>query len=167
MAIFRDVPRRDMTLREIEKYLEIMTGCLQKHTEFQMVFEGIDLWHHKIVAVEAEEEDNQQIIAVEITMVLRISNNTLPSNLLGNLISVTIEENEAELLSLLNEQGGFYTYFKDIDGVNSYAIEYVTNLPTPSPTTLQDYLDKGQASTANIEVNPFPTFFPTVPTTQQ
>lgn len=165
-----------MTSRETEKYLAIMTGYLRKHTALQMVIEGIDLWHHKTVMVDAEEdteegsststqvsrgtkgtregnekEDIPQITAVEITMIVRISLNTLPSNLLGNLISVTIEENEAELLSLLNEQSAFYSYFKEMDGVNSYVIEQVTNPPTLRPTTLQEYLNNQQVLTT-VEV---------------
>jgi len=81
-----------------------------------------------------------QVVAVEITMILRISIAFLPDNLLGKLAAAEINENQPELLSLLHTESAFYTYFKNMDGIMSRTIERVTEVPTPRPTTLEQYL---------------------------
>eukprot|EP00579_Thalassiosira_antarctica_P025322 CAMPEP_0202023036 /NCGR_PEP_ID=MMETSP0905-20130828/50935_1 /ASSEMBLY_ACC=CAM_ASM_000554 /TAXON_ID=420261 /ORGANISM="Thalassiosira antarctica, Strain CCMP982" /LENGTH=235 /DNA_ID=CAMNT_0048585323 /DNA_START=197 /DNA_END=900 /DNA_ORIENTATION=+ len=157
ISVFRNVPERDMTEREIGIFLEVMTEFLTRHTQSSMVIDGIDLWHHKLaladavtgessstqvseknrksnVKVKAKKESIPQVTAVEITLILRISFAFLPENMLGNLAAVEIDENQSELLSLLNEQSAFYTYFKEMDGVESRTIEYVTDAPTLRPT---------------------------------
>lgn len=144
-----------MTEREIGIFLEVVTEFLTRHTQSTMVIDGIDLWHHKLTLadavtgessstqvsekkrksnVKAKKESIPQVTAVEITLILRISIALLPEKLLGNLAAVEIDENQSELLSLLNEQSAFYTYFKEMDGVESRAIEYVTDAPTLRPT---------------------------------
>ena len=154
ISVFRNVPRRDMTSREIEKYIDITTAFLKRYTENSMVIEGIDMWHHKMTSADADTADGRglkkrnkpkempQVPAVEITIIIRISVATLPLEYLGNLAAVTIDENQAELLALLNEQSAFYTYFKVMDGVQSMAVESVTKAPTEQPTTTQHYLEK-------------------------
>lgn len=159
-----------MTSREIEKFLEITTEFLRRHTQSSMVIEGVELWHQKLTLAdakegsvtweeeevrEAEQEDLNispddegeqttdmsmspskrrklndkkklskgqpkheqkvevpKVTAVEITLIIKISVSTLPQNLLGNMAAVAMNENQEELLSLLNEQAAFYTYFK-------------------------------------------------------
>jgi len=91
-----------------------------------------------------------QVVAVEITMILRISIAFLPDNLLGKLAAAEINENQSELLSLLHTESAFYTYFKNMDGIMSRTIERVTEVPTPRPTTL----DSQQVSVAADDVEP-------------
>ena len=174
ISVFRNVPERDMTSREIEKFLDITMAFLVKHTSGSMTIEGIDLWHQKLIMVDADmdvtgsskvsrgnerslqqtrdlqakqqhEEDIPQVTAVEVTMILRISVANLPLDYLGDLAAVTIDNEQAEYLALLNEQSAFYTYFKEMDGIQSTAIERVTNAPTEQPTTTQHYLDMEEA----------------------
>ena len=174
ISVFRNVPERDMTSREIEKFLDITMAFLVKHTSGSMTIEGIDLWHQKLTMIDADidatgsskvsrgnerslqqtrdlqakqqhEEDIPQVTAVEVTMILRISVATLPLEYLGDLAAITIDNEQAEYLALLNEQSAFYTYFKEMDGIQSIAIERVTNAPTEQPTTTQHYLDMEEA----------------------
>ena len=79
------------------------------------------------------------VAAMDVTLILRVSFANLPPNLLGNMASVAIEENEQELLDLLHEQQAFYTFFKLVDGVSSRTILEVTPPPTPEPTTVAHY----------------------------
>jgi len=69
-----------------------------------------------------------QVTAMEVTLVLRIIAN-LPSNLLGSMASMAIQENEQELIHLLHQQQAFYTFFKLVDGVGSRVIDQVTPPP--------------------------------------
>lgn len=200
-----------MTGREIEKFLEIATEFLKRHTQSSMVIEGVELWHQKLTLVDAKEgsvtweqddgeseEDVQvtadesgeeptdmsaapskrrmlsnddmkkvskehfknhqeveviQVTAVEITLVIKISVSTLPENLLGNMAAVAMNENQEELLSLLNEQAAFYTYFKHMDGIQSHSVEFVTKAPTLSPTTYQ-YFVSNQVIQTDVETAP-------------
>jgi len=182
VTTLRNVPDREMTVREVEKYVEIMTTFLRRHTESSMTLDGIDWWHGQLTQVdakegtvaegaegdeegedgddekeqeEAEEQSPQvarganrrqlqknkrppatpQVVAMDITLILRISISTLPIEMLGNMAKVAIEENEEELLALLREQQAFYTFFKSADGVACKVIEEVTNPPTLSPIT--------------------------------
>ncbi|KAL7542699.1 hypothetical protein ACHAXR_012004 [Thalassiosira sp. AJA248-18] len=174
VSVIRNVPDRDMTEREIEKFLDIMKTFLTRHTQSSMVIDGIDLWHHKLTMADGDDTVDSsttsqvvsrgtlekrkgnantarkntipQVTAVEITMILRISITFLPLNLLGNLAAVSIDENQSELLALLNEQSAFYTYFRDMDGIQSHSIDYVTDPPTLRPTTQQQYLDNQELS---------------------
>ena len=147
---------------------------LAKHTSGSMTIEGIDLWHQKLTMFDADidatgsskvsrgderslqqtrdrqakqqhEEDIPQVTAVEVTMILRISVANLPLEYLGDLAAITIDNEQADYLALLNEQSAFYTYFKEMDGIQSIAIERVTNAPTEQPTTTQHYLDMEEA----------------------
>jgi len=95
-----------------------------------------------------------QVVAVEITMILRISIAFLPENLLGKLAAAEINENQSELLSLLHTERAFYTYFKDMDGIMARSIERVTEVPTLRPTTLEQYLDNQEVSVAADDVEP-------------
>lgn len=95
-----------------------------------------------------------QVVAVEITMILRISIAFLPDNLLGKLAAAEINENQPELLSLLHTESAFYTYFKNMDGIMSRTIERVTEVPTPRPTTLEQYLASREVSVAADDVEP-------------
>ena len=133
-----------------------------------------NLWHQKVTMVDADvdaigsskvsrgnerslqqtrdrqakqqhEEDIPQVTAVEVTMILRISVANLPLEYLGDLAAITIDNEQADYLALLNEQSAFYTYFKEMDGIQSIAIERVTNAPTEQPTTTQHYLDMEEA----------------------
>ena len=80
-----------------------------------------------------------KVQAMDVTLVLRVSLSNLPINLLGNMASVAIEENEQELLNLLHQEQTFYTFFKLIDGVDSRTIDELTKAPTVSPTTRAYY----------------------------
>ena len=190
ITTLRNVPGRNMTPREIEKYIEILAAFLKRHTESTMVLDGIDLWHQELTTTEAKEgtfvssptgvdvADEEEtakspqvargannrylaeqeeagpvvpkrkkkkgpvitmVAAMDVTLILRVSFANLPPNLLGNMASVAIEENEQELLDLLHEQQAFYTFFKLVDGVSSRTILEVTPPPTPEPTTVAHY----------------------------
>ncbi|EJK50247.1 hypothetical protein THAOC_30810 [Thalassiosira oceanica] len=65
VATLRNVPKRDMTSREVEKYIEILTAFLRRHTEQSMVIEGIEFWHQHLLVLpamveELEEEDAEE-----------------------------------------------------------------------------------------------------------
>lgn len=158
VSLIRNTPRRSMIGREAEKFVEIMTTFLSKHTEKSMDLEGVDLWHHKPVMVDAgifaegsarrrtnnkkakdakEEDTSEEVPAVEITMILRINDSTLPESLLGNYAAIQIDENQEELLLLLKEMSVFYSYFKNMDSITSHSIDYVTDPPTLQPTVVQ------------------------------
>jgi len=217
VSIFRNAPERDMTSREIEKFLEITTEFLRRHTQSSMVIEGVEIWHQKLTLADAkegsvtweeeeeeeEEEDGEaeqedlnvfpvdegeqttgmsmspsirrrlndkknfskgqlkheqkvdvpKVTAVEITLIIKISVSTLPENLLGNMAAVAMNENQVELLSLLNEQAAFYTYFKHMDGIQSNSVDFVTKAPTLSPTTYQFFLSN-QVIETDVETVP-------------
>ena len=174
ITTLRNVPDRSMNDREGEKYIEILTKFLQRHTGGSMTVAGIDVWHQEIKMMDAaegyvaEEEDQSagpqaqvakrgatkqrrelqrkkkpeeeipQVHAMEITLILLVSLSNLPTNLLGNMANVAIEEHEQELLDLLHEQQAFYTFFRDTDGIFSRTLDEdkLTNAPTLSPTTM-------------------------------
>mmetsp|Transcript_11107 Transcript_11107/g.22093 ORF Transcript_11107/g.22093 Transcript_11107/m.22093 type:complete len:1137 (-) Transcript_11107:90-3500(-) len=54
ITILRNVPERDLTPRELEKFLEIALTFLRRHTEDSMSIEGLELYHQKLVKVDAE-----------------------------------------------------------------------------------------------------------------
>ncbi len=54
ITTLRNVPERDMTLRESEKYIELLIAFLRKHTGTTMVLQGIDLWHQELIVVDAK-----------------------------------------------------------------------------------------------------------------
>ena len=56
-ATLRNVPKRDMTSREVEKYIEILTIFLRRHTEQSMVIEGIEFWRQKMLVLPAMVEE--------------------------------------------------------------------------------------------------------------
>lgn len=43
-----------MTLRESEKYIDLLIAFLRKHTGTTMVLQGIDLWHQELIVVDAK-----------------------------------------------------------------------------------------------------------------
>lgn len=47
------MPERDLTPRELEKFLEIALTFLRRHTEDSMTIEGLELYHQKLVKVDA------------------------------------------------------------------------------------------------------------------
>jgi len=54
ITILRNVPERDLTPRELEKFLEIALTFLRRHTEDSMSIEGLELYHQKLVKVDAK-----------------------------------------------------------------------------------------------------------------
>ena len=190
-----------MTLRESEKYIELLIIFLRRHTGTTMVLDGIDLWHQELITVDAKpgsivanatdeesfgetsqiEEDAAQtpqvsrsdediwtrrlkgsetanegptapkkkqtpkVMAMQVTLILRFTFSNLPSNLLGSMASVTIQEHEQNLLDLLHEQQAFYTFFKVVDGVGSIVIDQVTPTPTDTPTSYAYFLTQQEA----------------------
>jgi len=53
ITILRNVPERYLTPRELEKFLEIALTFLRRHTEDSMAIEGLDLYHQKLLKVDA------------------------------------------------------------------------------------------------------------------
>ena len=53
ITILRNVPERYLTPRELEKLLEIALTFLRRHTEDSMAIEGLDLYHQKLLKVDA------------------------------------------------------------------------------------------------------------------
>ena len=51
----RNVPARDMTPRETDKYIEPLIVFLRRYTGTTMVLDGIDMWHHEMTVVDAKE----------------------------------------------------------------------------------------------------------------
>ena len=93
-----------------------------------------------------------QVTAMEVTLVLRIAFANLPSNLLGSMASMAIQENEQELIHLLHQQQAFYTFFKLVDGVESMVIDQVTPPPTDRPTSNAYYNAQQEALMAEQDV---------------
>ena len=60
VATLRNVPKRDMTSREVEKYMEILTIFLRRHTEQSMVIEGIEFWHQHLLVLPAKVEEVEE-----------------------------------------------------------------------------------------------------------
>jgi hypothetical protein len=92
--------------------------------------------------IKEKEEEKPQVPAMEITLILRISVSNLPSNLLGSMASVTIQEHKHVLINLLQEQQAFYSFFRLVDGVESRVIDEVTFPPTDSPTSLAYFTEQ-------------------------
>ncbi len=57
ITILRNVPERYLTPRELEKFLEIATTFLRRHTEDSMTIEGLDMYHQKLLKVDAASCD--------------------------------------------------------------------------------------------------------------
>lgn len=55
ITTLRNVPDREMTVRELEKYIDILTRFLRRHTESSMVIDGIDYWHAERFPMDAKE----------------------------------------------------------------------------------------------------------------
>lgn len=91
-----------------------------------------------------KEEAVPQTTAMQITLIVMVSFSFLPEEHLAKLAVVTIEENEIELMTLLQEQSAFYTYFKPLSGVTSNVVFALTPPPTSAPTTLAFYLANNQ-----------------------
>ena len=53
ITILRNVPERYLTPREEEKFLEIALTFLRRHTEDSMAIEGLELYHQKLIKVDA------------------------------------------------------------------------------------------------------------------
>jgi hypothetical protein len=53
ITILRNVPERDLTPRELEKFIEIALTFLRRHTEDSMSVEGLELYHQKLMKVDA------------------------------------------------------------------------------------------------------------------
>lgn len=56
IAILHNVPERDLTAREEEKFLEIALKFLRRHTEDSMTIEGLELYHQKLMKVDADPD---------------------------------------------------------------------------------------------------------------
>lgn len=54
ITILRNVPERDLTPRELEKFLEIALTFLRRHTEDSMTIEGLEFYHQKLLKVDAK-----------------------------------------------------------------------------------------------------------------
>lgn len=186
----RNVPERQMTDRESEKFIEILSAVLKRYAGTIMIVDGIDVWHQELTVVDAKEgyvaatnitneeyeenlgnssaavdgkqrdrrikaydsrptgpikikeEEKPQVPAMEVTLILRISVSNLPSNLLGSMASVTIQEQKHILIDLLQEHQAFYSFFRLVDGVESRVIDEVTFPPTDSPTSLEYFVQQ-------------------------
>ena len=55
VTTLRNVPARDMTPRETEKYIELLIVFLRRYTGTTMVLDGIDMWHQEMTVVDAKE----------------------------------------------------------------------------------------------------------------
>ena len=55
VTTLRNVPKRGMTDREAEKFIEIITLFLQRHTDSSMVLAEVELWHQEIIMMDAAE----------------------------------------------------------------------------------------------------------------
>ncbi len=168
IAILRNVPERYLTPRELEKFLEIATTFLRRHTEDSMTIEGLDMYHQKLLKVDAASCDEVtaqvsspkkqarafttegsfqkgsskcQVWGMEVTLIARVSFAFLPHNLLGSMAAVAFEEHAQEFLDLLHEQQAFYTFFKIMDGVSAVGVQELTPPPTESPTTYAYFLE--------------------------
>ena len=221
VTTLRNVPARDMTPRETEKYIELLIVFLRRYTGTTMVLDGIDMWHQEMTAVDAKEgsvvaiattvggvnsiddgggegsvsdsshaqeedathsphvsrkeadirarrlkasgiseegptgpirkkKETPQVTAMEVTLILKVPFSNLPSNLIGSMASVTIQEHEQTLLDLLHEQQAFYTFFKLVDGIESRVIDQVTPTPTDSPTSYE-YFAAQQEGLLSVE----------------
>ena len=53
ITILRNVPERYLTPRELEKFLEIALTFLRRHTEDSMTIESLELYHQKLMKVDA------------------------------------------------------------------------------------------------------------------
>ena len=113
----------------------------------QAAFKKRSIWERRLTT-----EVIPQVTAMEVTLVLRITFANLPSNLLGSMASVAIQENEQELIHLLHQQQAFYTFFKLVDGVRSMVIDQVTPPPTDRPTSNAYYNAQQEALMAEQEV---------------
>jgi len=51
----RNVPERQMTDRESEKFIEILSAVLKRYAGTIMIVDGIDLWHQELTVVDAKE----------------------------------------------------------------------------------------------------------------
>lgn len=168
-----------MNEREEEKFKQIILSFLQKFTEDSMVIDEIDLWHQKSVletdlikangkgkGVSTNRNNNRrndealpQVYSLEVTVIMRISYFFLPSNLLGSMAAETIDDNKELLLGLLKGQNSFYGYFKQMDNIDSIAIDSVTIPPTESPITQAQALEDAIIATEIPEEAPTGTSF--------
>lgn len=149
VSVFRNVPMRDMHEREEEKFKQILLLFLEKFTEDTMVIEGIDIWHQKSVLETATSGINRrndkevpQVYSLEVTVIMSVSYSFLPSDLQGSMAAETIDGNQELLLDLLRGQNSFYAYFKEMNKIDSTAIDSITIPPTQSPITQAQALEE-------------------------
>ncbi len=179
VSVFRNVPPRPMNDREEEKFKQIILSFLQKFTEDSMVIDEIDIWHQKSVletdlikangkskGISTNRSNNRrndealpQVYSLEVTVIMRISYFFLPSNLLGSMAAETIDDNQDLLLGLFRGQNSFYGYFKQMDDIDSFAIDSVTMPPTESPITQAQALENAIIATEISEETPTGTNF--------
>jgi hypothetical protein len=161
-----------MNEREEEKLKEILLPFLQKFTEDSMAIEAIDLWPQKWVLEtdlvtakgkgaatsrnnnRRKDEELPQVYSLEVTVIMSISYSFLPPNLLGSMAAETVDDNQELLLGLLRGQNSFYAYFKEMDSIDSVAIEGVTIPPTQSPITQAQALEEATIASEISEEAP-------------
>ena len=173
VSVFRNVPPRPMNQREEEKFKQIILSFLQKFTEDSMVIDEIEIWHQKSVLetdlIKAKDkskgvstnrsnnrrsEELPQVYSLEVTVIMSVSYFFLPSNLLGSMAAETIDGNQDLLLGLLRGQNSFYQYFKQMDNIETTAIDSVTIPPTVSPITQAQALEDAIIATDVSEEAP-------------
>jgi len=77
--------------------------------------------------------DQAMINALQLQVVLKIIESSLPNDVLGNLAAITIRDNEDELLNILKVLSAPYPYFEGITGVDVLAIDELIRPPSEPP----------------------------------
>ncbi len=86
VSVFRNVPDREMSSREIEKFLEVIQEFLTRQTQQSMTIDGIDFWHHKLTYADADEETASS----QISKKARNANSNGHCNGTGNAMAISV-----------------------------------------------------------------------------
>ena len=78
-------------------------------------------------------QEDGKVNALQLQVVLRVIEASLPNDVLGNLAAITIRDDEEALLKILEVLSGPYPYFDSVTGVDVNAIDELIRPPTEAP----------------------------------
>ncbi len=160
--------QQSMVVERIDYWHQELTTMEQVSTENPNIFDGDDETEfiepppqavrgtrekgtNKKKNQQPKKEKIPQVHSTRLTLIMRVTHSNLPLGLIGKMATVSIDEKQTELLSLLNEQSAFYSYFKNINAIIAKTIDTVSYPPSLSPTSYEEFSTKQTAKTFNDE----------------
>ncbi|KAL7467260.1 hypothetical protein ACHAXS_007511 [Conticribra weissflogii] len=160
--------QQSMVVERIDYWHQELTTMEQVSTENPNIFDGDDETEfiepppqavrgtrekgtNKKKNQQPKKEKIPQVHSTRLTLIMRVTHSNLPLGLIGKMATVSIDEKQTELLSLLNEQSAFYSYFKNINAIIAKTIDTVSYPPSLSPTSYEEFSTKQTAKPFNDE----------------